>query len=496
MADVEGIKSRNRVGAALDRARRPDGAQMDKLKGRTPLWFTFVFLFLLATYQIMMNPFGFSDLTQRYTQDISNLLIAGPYLYGREGHEQITVALVEDSALQALDMPWPWTYGMQARALDTILAYKPRAVVVDVTFVDARKDATLPELVEEIHRYKQAGVPLYFTGSTEAAGGVRKELAAAGVKVVSPEMLLNQGIARQYPVQAHCFGKPRRGGCASMALAVYRDLYPGQLSPDLNGEIELVWGTKTDPVNDRWMHDVDADGKAQSCYKDMSFTRRIWLAFFDPSAVRSSCPYASTVPVEALLQGADDRDIDKLIPGKIVFYGASLQSVEDRAFTPVNGLIPGVYVHAMALDNLITFHGRPEQNVVTVGGTTLDSNPVQVLAIIPVIFILAWIHRRRLRRLSAKGDRSAAVEYIFEKMTEWFWHFLAYALALGMGLLLAVAVGLSVANWVEVVFVSVELAALLLLRVPDTIWGYICHVIGVIAELDDGPAELPGGKTT
>ena len=39
-------------------------------------------------------------------------------------------------------------------------------------------------------------------------------------------------------------------------------------------------------------------------------------------------------------------------------------------------------------------------------------------------------------------------------------------------------VGLSVANWVEDVFISVEFAAMLLIGVPDSIWGYLHHVAG------------------
>ncbi|MBI1328470.1 MAG: CHASE2 domain-containing protein [Alphaproteobacteria bacterium] len=484
------------VGAALARARRPDSKQMEALKGRTPLWFLFLFLFGLATYQIMMNPFGFSDLTQRYTQDISDLLITGPYFYGRDGHEKISVAIVDDAALENLQMPWPWTYGMQARALDSILANNPRAVIVDLVFVDPRKDATLGELIEEIHRYKQAGVPLYLVGASEVAEGepgVRKEIAATGVKILDPSILLNQGIARQYPIEGRCFGADAsKSGCYSLALSVYRDLYPGKVRSDLNGLMEIVWGTRTDPFNKKWQRVHDEDGNTFSCQSDMSFIRRIWLAFLDPEEVRSRCTYHAAVPVQALMQGSDDPDFENAIKNKIVFYGAQLEGVQDKAFTPVNGMIAAVFVHAMALDNLITMHGRPEQNVVTIGDVVLDSNPVQVIAIMPVLLILSWTHRRRLRRRALPEDRSAAVEYIVEKLTEWFWHGFAYLLALGMGLLLAVAVGLSVANWVEVVFVSVELAALLLLGVPDTIWGYINHVIGVIAELDDEPEE----KTT
>ena len=40
------------------------------------------------------------------------------------------------------------------------------------------------------------------------------------------------------------------------------------------------------------------------------------------------------------------------------------------------------------------------------------------------------------------------------------------------------AAGLSVANWAEDVFISVELAAMLLIGLPDSLWGYLHHVAG------------------
>ena len=39
--------------------------------------------------------------------------------------------------------------------------YKPKAVIVDFLFVDPRPDDTLKDLVEEIARYKKAGMALY-----------------------------------------------------------------------------------------------------------------------------------------------------------------------------------------------------------------------------------------------------------------------------------------------------------------------------------------------
>ena len=481
---------RGTVARAIARARRPDREHMQALRRRVPYWFVVVLFFGFAALQIVLNPFGFSDLTQRYTQDISNLLVSGPYLYPQTGRGQVSVALVEDDTLSRLGMPWPWSYGLQARLLDTLLAYRPRAVIVDLLFVDPRRDDTLAELVDEIARYRRAHIPLYFTGAPDVAPGtppLRRELAETGVRVLDPTILVNQGIVRQYPATGQCFGaRPHDRPCYSLALQVYADLYPRAPLAPLHGLMEIVWGTRTNPTNAKWMRITDENGAAHSCgeHQDVSWMRRVYLAFFDPSSVRSSCPYSGVIPAQALLDGREDADVTALAHNRVVFYGASLSGVQDKSFTPVNGLIASVFVHATALDNLISFHGRPQQNVVSLGGFTLDNNMAQTIAIIPIILILAWMHMRALRTRRARVQAGTVLEYLAGKALQSAWHWLAFALALAIGLALTLAAGLSVANWVAVVFVSVELAAMLLIGLPAAIWGYLHHVAGGIPQFE------------
>jgi len=457
---------------------------MQSLRRRVPYWFVVVLLFGFAAFQIIMNPFGFSDLTQRYTQDVANLLIDGPYLYPQTGREQVSVALVDDASLRELGMPWPWTYGAQARALDALLALKPRAVVVDVLFVDPRHDDTLPELVDEIGRYAKARVPLYLVGSPDAAAGappIRRELLNTGVRVLDPTIIVNQAIARQYPATGACMGAhgPRQD-CLSLALSVYRDLYPREPLAVPQGLMELVWGTRANPVNAKWMKVTDENGAVHSCgeNQEIGLLKRIWLAFLDPSSLRSLCPYTSVIPAESLIEGRDDADVAHLAQNRIVFYGASLSGVQDRSFTPVNGLLASIFVHAMALDNLITFHGRPQQNVVTLGSITLDNNTAQLIAVVPIILILGWIHVRGLKRAPRPRKRGEAFAYVLGKLAEKAWHWFGFALALAVGLALTMWAGLSVANWVQLVFVAAELAALLLVGFPGAVWAY-CHYVAV-----------------
>lgn len=485
MANAAPVKPRGRIARVIERVRRPNREHVEKLKERVPFWFVALVLFGFSVLQIALNPFGFSDLTQRYAQDISNLLITGPYLYPASGRDQVSVALIEEETLHSLQMPWPWNYSAHKQALDAILAYKPKAVVVDFLFVDSRPDESLPDLVDEIVRYRKAGVPLYFEGGTDLPYGeqpLRPELARTGVPILDPTIDVYDGVVRQYPASGHCFGPdgPLPGTCPSLAIRVFHDVFPSRELAPLKGKMELVWGTNTEPTNLKWRKFHDDDGQEHPCTVQAGSFLRIYRAFFDKSTAQSHCPYSGIVPVESLIRGDNDPDIAKLLSGRVVFYGAALEGAQDKSFTPVNGLQANVFVHAMAMDNLITFDGKPYQNVMTVFGMTFSNEPAQVMAIIPVILILSFMHMRRIRarRKGAHVERSAFAEWFLDKGVENLWHWLAFFLALGIGLLLALWVGLSVANWVEDVFISVELAAMLLIGLPDSFWGYLHHVAG------------------
>lgn len=486
-------QTRNWASSAFERARRPHKEHVEALRLCVPYPFIVAVLIAFASFQIWMNPFGFSDLVQRYSQDVSDLLITGPYFYGTEGRDNVSVALIDEDTLHQLNMPWPWKYGDHARVLDALLQYKPKAVVIDFLFVDSRPDDTLKDLVAEIGRYRKAHVPLYFEGGINLPFGenpLRPELAATGVPVIDPSVPINSGVARQYYGTARCFNqKPDgAGNCPSLALRVFHDVYGKTYpQPHINDMMELVWGTRTAPEN-HWITRTDENGNQRQCGETMNVFRRWYLAFFNTSAVKSPCPYTAQLPVDALYLHPDDKDVVKMATNRVIFYGGALEGAQDKLYTPVNALLPGVFVHAMAMDNLITLHGKPYQNAVSVNGTPVDGNLVQIVAVIPVILILSWIHWRSVcfKRKGGdrpKGERSMTFEYFMERAVEKVWHYLAFGLALGVGLLLTRSVGLSVANWVEVVFVSVELAAMLLVGVPDSIWGYLHHVAGGIPQL-------------
>ena len=482
----------------VHRARRPNRDHVEKLRERVPFWFVAAVLMFFALLQILLNPFGFSDLAQRYSQDVSNLLITGPFLYPTTGRDQVSVALIEEDTLFNTKTPWPWSYGQHAQVLDAILAYKPKAVVVDFLFVDSRPDDTLPDLVRIMERYKKWGVPLYFEGGTDLPYGenpLRPELAKAAYAILDPTIDVYDGVVRQYPTSGRCYnaqGQVKGASCPGLALRVFKDVYPNIPLEPLPGLMELVWGTKTEPTNLKWRVFHDATGATHPCTTQVNALLRIWRAFFDKSTAQGHCPYNGIVPVESLIRGDQDPDITKLLTNRVVFYGGALKGAQDTSYTPVNGLQANVFVHAMAMDNLISFGGKPYQNVMTVAGVTMSNEPAQILAIIPVILILSSMHMRRVRARkraiahTAAEEADAIYEWFVDKGIENLWHWFGFFLGLSIGLLLALWVGLSVANWVEVVFISVELAAMLLIGLPDSFWGYVHHVAGGVPQDANG----------
>ena len=76
------------------------------------------------------------------------------------------------------------------------------------------------------------------------------------------------------------------------------------------------------------------------------------------------CPYIDTISAADLLDrrlfddtapaGAETRTANLFLKDRIVLLGASIPQAQDRFMSPVNGDIPGVYVHATAIENLIT----------------------------------------------------------------------------------------------------------------------------------------------
>jgi hypothetical protein len=251
--------------------------------------------------------------------------------------------------------------------------------------------------------------------------------------------------------------------------------------------MEIWWGTASDPINVKLSAD---DESYNACSRTFAWWQRLWRAVFDPASLRSSCPYHSVLPVEALLNGGmengkPDSDIENLVRDRVVFYGASLHGMGDESVTPVSGLLPDVFVHAMALDNLMTIPGGPLRDLIDLGGWSLTRNQIQIVTIVPVILLLAWIHIIRLRRRTPPQEKASGLAYAIRSIEEFLWWVLTVVLAIAAGVIAMLVTHIAVVTWVGLILVSAEIGAALAAGLPDRLWGYMRHVL-------TGDGEAPG----
>ena len=285
-------------------------------------------------------------------------------------NDSVVVMAIDDLSLQHRGQ-WPWPRRDMAELIDKLAAQKPAAIGIDMIFSEpdrlspraqaqrlealgygsAGKNAgKLPDYDQMFAQsLRNAGVALgigglledprlkdpvdYRAPVVEIGGSPAKFLhhfptvlrslesidrAAAGHGVLNADA--DDGVVRSVPALAMV------GGHAIPGLA-----------------LETLRQTSSDPilkthVDTRGLSQVEVAGHVVPTSRDGTW----WIHFSDPDA-------RPIFPVASFLDGTLDPGI---ITGRIVLIGAAATGLQDRVITPL-GPMPGVSVHAEALDNVL-----------------------------------------------------------------------------------------------------------------------------------------------
>lgn len=304
--------------------------------------------------------------------------------YPATGRDQVTVMLIDDLDLRQYEEMWPVSLGFHQRRLQQLLKYGPKAVFFDIAFLDDRRDPDLDGFIDTACRARQQGVPVFigsFANAGLAPSRVETEMLKRRVEVQGKSLpcieaaYLNLKIdgfdqsVWEYDLglpegsqDGHEAGHGRHAGAVRYPSPAAR-LYAvdHQLDKEVLEEpMALVWGMKTDPFNLSWMRNDEHDvGTGRPCAANWSMWRVLPFGKMGPPL----CPYQRTLPLRTLnlANGLDAGGLHKALAGKYVIYGTHLQSTADTITTPYHGRVAGAYLHAMALDNLLSFEGRPRR---------------------------------------------------------------------------------------------------------------------------------------
>lgn len=328
--------------------------------------------------------FGTSERADKYVQDLFNTYL-GSRLYP-QANDDITVLLLTDQAVATHQRGhWPASYDFHGRVLNTMLTHRPAAVFIDFLWLSQRPDAPAhgprdgDYLIKTLQRYKSAGISVYLASSPavkqnwpELDGLVKHVEAQVDIDFVD-------FVSRSYPAAKNNTGTP--------AFQIAQDIRPELFA---NGPVEamdIFWGTSPNGKNISWM-----TGAADN-------TGLVDVLLSGYSGVKTSIPFSTTLfvrdllnPVAATPEQANEA-VDAFIKGKVVLYGANLTGVNDLIFTPTRDILPGVYLHAMALDNLFHWGARYK----SANGSGLLANERwrdawSFLIVLPVAVLFALFH--------------------------------------------------------------------------------------------------------
>jgi CHASE2 domain-containing sensor protein len=129
------------------------------------------------------------------------------------------------------------------------------------------------------------------------------------------------------------------------------------------------------------------------------------------------CPAVSVVRADALLDG-DDRYLEPLLHGKAVLVGAQVAGVPDWQASPVHGQVPGVVLHAMALDNLLNYGASYTR---AMRGSSTRAIMI-LLACAIALLAPAIVHRRALLDEATRSGIGLALWLAYAAVLLWYGH--------------------------------------------------------------------------
>lgn len=362
---------------------------------------SWVIALLITSLMSLVSVFGFKDASEAASRDIFFSMIA-PFYPGSSDRD-VTVVLINDDSIQNIDV-YPVKYSTHALFLNSLLSYNPAAVFIDFAFIDERDDNTIIDLIRTLEDFHRAGVPVYVPLWRSVASpklGIRSDLAK----------LAEKGIIRpvSFELGRKILGVPsykmfdKKNSLPTVAAKILDDFRPNTSNEVRSiNEFEIWWGQPTDRFNCRIVSIGD-------CRLGKAYTLMRWLnASIDATSIFSGdksdkiniseLPYVPFFFAKDSLQSANRDALERVLRRRFVFYGPDFELVRDLFSTPVSSfraaekhVLPGVFFHATALQNLIDFgrdvlRAQPQNNL-----AKYMSSMKIIFLVSVVVFLLRFI---------------------------------------------------------------------------------------------------------
>jgi hypothetical protein len=356
----------------------------DKLKDEGPAWR--LIGLLVAFGLLVLLSFALLSLSDRINASgmvVTRFMARGQapltaHFYPAHARDQITVVLYDPAFLRSTGSAWPIRYGDHADwllRLATTTDARPRAILLDVTFGQERADDSLPALQDALCALQiDYGIPVFLAALASVEDGrlhVRRGLSPTHPESGQPCFtLVDVGYTADpldrlvwtYPLTRYLNGNgwqhgppsgPEIPALQSAAMRIASDAAGIDLGPETD-PMALVWGLHTPDLSDRpELLGYCREGVTQWSRLIPGLVRNLFVT----EQKRPICPYHRTLSM-AQVGALPEEALAPLVADRYLMVGAFVPGYNDLISSPIHGLIPGVYMHAMALDNLLTYQDR------------------------------------------------------------------------------------------------------------------------------------------
>ncbi|NJC47951.1 UNVERIFIED_ORG: putative membrane protein [Xanthomonas campestris] len=364
----------------------------------------FLAVFLLSFVVGVVDPFGLKRAGEVQSQRVAARMFA-PF-YGMPSssptptaQDHIAVVLIDDHTLRSRESAWPPRYSYYDEMLRRVLAQQPRAVYVDIVmeqrrgYDDSYEDARAGMETEigcgkapVFFGVSAPGRRSIFSGVGAAAPpcGVAASVIQGSTVTAAQDVVTSwKGLGSGYPMLLAAQNVRDEGWMPplatstgsgadyrSVALALYQIACHRRSAPGCSEDASALTSDALGaPLSVQWgstLPRVPAPPEGLGCLQGTHVGWRERLADASEMTVhglrsglneqiedqrRQRCGYTLTVFEEQL----DDPAVAAVLKDRVVLIGTHLSGLSDQVISPVHQKIPGVYLHAMALDNLMSW---------------------------------------------------------------------------------------------------------------------------------------------